>query len=217
MPSLPPVRALSVSGGRAVAERATTALAGPAPIVTAHAGTPHAGPRCGTAGAVGHPGTGRGRLRPPAVLVAAAALAPVLAVAGCGAGAVEAPVPRPPASVARLCDGLRARLPQRLHGQSRRATTPRSPLVTAWGSPAIVVRCGVPRPSGLKKTSELAVLDGVSWLALPPDRPVTFTAVGRRAYVEVTVPPKYTPQGDVLIELAAPIKAAIPANPDASL
>jgi uncharacterized protein DUF3515 len=80
-----------------------------------------------------------------------------------------------------------------------------------------VLRCGVPRPAALHPTSELAVIDGISWLPVPPDRPVTFTAVGRRAYVEVTVPPKYTPPGDVLIELAGPIKATIPANTDGSL
>lgn len=165
----------------------------------------------------GAAGAGPRRRWSRATIIAAFVLAPVPAVAGCGAGVVEAPVPTPPASVVRLCTALHGRLPQRLHGRPRRATTPRSPLVTAWGSPAIVVRCGVPRPSGLRPTSELAVLDGVSWLALPPDRPVTFTAVGRRAYVEVTVPPKYNPPGDVLLELAAPIKAALPANPDASL
>ncbi|MCW2947838.1 MAG: hypothetical protein JWR24_4555 [Actinoallomurus sp.] len=135
----------------------------------------------------------------------------------CGTGAVEAPVPHPDPTAAGLCRTLHDRLPQKLHGLSRRATTPKSYLVTAWGSPAIVLRCGVPRPAALYPTSELAVIDGISWLPVPPDRPVTFTAVGRRAYVEVTVPPKYTPAGDVLIELTGPIKATIPANPDGSL
>jgi hypothetical protein len=138
-------------------------------------------------------------------------------VTGCGAGAVEAPVPSPPASVARLCQALRGRLPAKVHGQARRATTARSPLVTAWGSPAIVVRCGMPRPWALKPTSQLVDVNGISWLGVPPDRPVTFTAVGRLAYVEVTVPGAYQPPGDVLIELAGPIKAAVPATPDGSL
>jgi hypothetical protein len=138
-------------------------------------------------------------------------------ITGCGAGAVQAPAPRPPAAIERLCVGLRGRLPQKVHGLSRRATTPTSRLVTAWGSPAIVVRCGVPRPSALKPTSQLAVINGVNWLPVPPDRPVTFTAVGRQAYVEVTVPATYSPSSDVLIELTGPIRAAVPANPDGSL
>jgi hypothetical protein len=138
-------------------------------------------------------------------------------LAGCGAGAVQVPLPRAAAAVAALCEKLHDRLPQKLHGRSRRETAPSSPLVTAWGSPAIVLRCGVPRPVALRPTSELAVLNGVSWLGVPPERPVTFTAVGRRAYVEVTVPRAYEPPGDVLIELADPIKTMIPANPDATL
>ena len=136
---------------------------------------------------------------------------------GCGAGAVEAPVPRPPAAVAKRCADLRRRLPAKVHGRGRRATTPKSPLVTAWGSPAIVLRCGMPRPAALRPTSELVVINGVDWLGVPIARPVTFTAVGRLAYVEVTVPAAYTPPGDVLIELAGPIKTAIPASPDGSL
>lgn len=140
-----------------------------------------------------------------------------MVLGGCGAGAVEAPVPSPPAAVARRCHALRDRLPTKVHGRDRRATTPASPLVTAWGSPAIVVRCGVPRPAALQPTSELVVINGVNWLGIPVDRPVTFTAVGRLAYVEVTVPAAYEPAGDVLIELAGPIKAAIPSAPDGSL
>jgi uncharacterized protein DUF3515 len=138
-------------------------------------------------------------------------------LAGCGAGAVEAPVPHPPAAVAHRCEALRQKLPPKVHGRARRATTPKSPLVTAWGSPAIAVRCGVPRPSALRPTSELVTVNGVNWLGVPTGRPVTFTAVGRLAYVEVTVPAAYQPPGDVLIELAGPIKAAIPASPDGSL
>jgi hypothetical protein len=90
-------------------------------------------------------------------------------------------------------------------------------LTTAWGSPAIALRCGVPRPAAMRPASELVTVNGVSWFPQPPDRPVTFTAVGRRAYVEVTVPAKYAPPGDVLIELTAAIKAALPAKPGGEL
>ena len=148
-------------------------------------------------------------------VLAAGGLAMLLA--GCAPGDVEAPVPRANPTAMKLCPALHAHLPFKVHGSARRTTSPRSPLVTAWGTPAIVVRCGVPRPVQLHPTSELVVINGVSWLGVPVDRPVTFTAVGRAAYVEVTVPSKYTPPGDVLIELAAAIKAAVPANSDASL
>lgn len=157
------------------------------------------------------------RRTPPFGRVLPVALAASVLSAACGTGAVEVPVPSPPPAVAQLCRALHDRLPPRLHGLKRRATSPRSYLVTAWGSPAIALRCGVPRPAWLRPTSQLVDVNGVSWLPQPPDRPVTFTAVGRRAYVEVTVPPKYSPAGDVLFELAGPIKSTIPANPDATL
>ena len=159
------------------------------------------------------------RALPPARAVRRALTAggALVLLAGCGAGAVEVPLPRPPAAVARLCGHLHDVLPQKVHGKARRTTTPESPLLTAWGSPAIVVRCGVPRPTALKPTSELVVVNGVNWLGVPTERPVTFTAVGRQAYVEATVPAAYEPPGDVLIELADAVKRAVPANPDGSL
>ena len=152
--------------------------------------------------------------RTPAILVGWCAL---FTLAGCGAGVVEIPLPGPDASGTRLCGGLHDRLPDAVRGQSRRETRPESGLTAAWGTPAIALRCGVPRPPAMRQTSELVTVNGVSWFPLPPDRPVTFTALGRQAYVEVTVPAKYAPPGDVLIELTTAIKAALPAKPDGEL
>jgi predicted small lipoprotein YifL len=141
-----------------------------------------------------------------------AVLCALVTLAGCGTGAVEVPPPSPDASVTRLCDGLRGRLPDTLGGQSRRETRPESGLTAAWGTPAIALRCGVPRPPSMRQTSGLVTVNGISWFPLPPDRPVTFTALGRQAYVEMTVPAKYAPPGDVLVELTGAIKAALPAK-----
>ena len=124
-------------------------------------------------------------------------------------------MPSPEAAVARLCEGLR--LPEKVHGQERRDTSPDSPLTAAWGSPAIALRCGIPRPPQLRPASELVTINGVDWFGVPADRPVTFTAVGRQAYVEVTVPAKYNPAGDVLIELGPSIKATIPPKPEGQI
>ncbi|WP_255280697.1 DUF3515 domain-containing protein [Actinomadura madurae] len=106
---------------------------------------------------------------------------------------MQVPVPSPDTATSRLCAGLR--LPEKVHGEKRRDTSPGSPLTAAWGSPAIALRCGVPRPATLEPTSELVTINGIDWFGMPADRPVTFTAVGRQAYVEVTVPPKYNPAG----------------------
>ncbi|WP_339156650.1 DUF3515 domain-containing protein [Actinomadura luteofluorescens] len=138
-----------------------------------------------------------------------------LLAAACGDGAVQVPAPSPGAATQRLCQGLR--LPEKVHGQKRRDTSPDSPLTAAWGSPAIALRCGVPLPATLRQTSQLVTINGIDWFGQPADRPVTFTAVARQAYVEVTVPPKYNPAGDVLIELGPSIKATIPAKPEGQL
>jgi hypothetical protein len=138
-----------------------------------------------------------------------------LLLAGCGNGAVQVPVPSPDAATARLCAGLR--LPEKVHGESRRDTSPDSPLTAAWGSPAIALRCGVPRPATLRPGSQLMTINRVDWFGVPADRPVTFTAVARQAYVEVTVPAKYSPPGDVLIELGDAINTTIPKKPEGQI
>lgn len=154
------------------------------------------------------PGTGRAaRLAP--VLIGAALLA-----AACGDGAVQVPVPSPTprrAGCARGCG-----CPRRCTARSA-ATPPGLAADRGLGLPAIALRCGVPRPATLKPTSELVTINGIDWFGMPADRPVTFTAVGRQAYVEVTVPPKYNPAGDVLIELGPAIRSTIPAKPEGQI
>lgn len=137
--------------------------------------------------------------------------------AGCGTGPVQVPLPDADAGTVRLCERLRARLPDRLLDQAGRSTRPESPLLAAWGSPAMALRCGVPRPAAMRPESQLVTINGVDWFPQPGDRPVTFTAVGRAAYVEVTVPAKYGVAGDALIELIPAITAALPTKPDGEL
>ncbi|MFB4316810.1 DUF3515 domain-containing protein [Actinomadura sp. 21ATH] len=155
--------------------------------------------------------TGSRRTAPRVLALPAAALL----AAGCAGGAVQVPVPAADAAGERLCSGLR--LPETVHGESRRDTSPESPLTAAWGSPAIALRCGVPRPAGLQPASQLMTVNGVDWFGVPADRPVTWTAVARQAYVEVTVPAKYSPPGDVLIELGQAIAATIPKKPEGQI
>ena len=91
----------------------------------------------------------------------------------------------------------------------------------AWGDPPVVLRCGVSRPAALRRTSVCFLVNHVGWLAtqdgreLRGDRPVdgtvSFTTIGRAAYVEVTVPD----DGDrssvaPLTDLAAAIRKTVP-------
>lgn len=150
------------------------------------------------------------RPRLGAVLLAAGLLA------GCTPGSVEVPPPTPDAATGALCRKLAGRLPQKLAGAGRGTSQPESPYTAVWGDPPIALRCGVPRPPGLQPTSELTVVNDISWLPQPVDRPTSYTAVGRQAYVEVTVPGDHAPP-DVLVPLSDAVTAEIPAKPAGEL
>lgn len=93
------------------------------------------------------------------------------------------------------CTKLLTALPVQLGTLVPRIVHPRpdSPFVVAWGDPAVVLRCGVARPSALKPGS--AALDigvnGVFWLPVQHKDLTVWTAVDRAAYIEVTVPKSY--------------------------
>jgi hypothetical protein len=85
-------------------------------------------------------------------------------------------------------------LPIRLAGLAPRVvhTTPSSPFVVAWGDPAVVLRCGVPRPARLSATSSLLDVNGVSFLPVRVGDHTAYTAIDRAVYVEVDVPTSYS-------------------------
>ncbi|MGH3322538.1 MAG: DUF3515 domain-containing protein [Streptosporangiaceae bacterium] len=140
-------------------------------------------------------------------LVAAAC---VSLVAGCGQGAVRVNPPTSAGEAAAACRALHDHLPREVMGKDRRSTEPRSPYVAAWGDPPIVLRCGVRRPAALTPTSQLAVVNGVSWLPIPERHPRRLVTVGRAAYVEVLVPKTYQPPANTLVDLAGPVKRSVP-------
>ena len=156
---------------------------------------------------------------------AAVSLLGCLLAAGCGSGALQVTAPHPDPGTQRLCQALSQRLPGRLDGHARRAVTPRSALTAAWGSPPIVLRCGVPLPAGMPPTAELTVVNGISWFpagsAAPGagsgSGPGVFTEVGRQARVELTVPATDEPAAAVLVRISDLIAAVIPARPGGTL
>ena len=132
----------------------------------------------------------------------------LLILAGCGGAIrVEPPVPEEPATAA-ACRTLVESLPQRSTARTGWSPPPASPYVAVWGPGRIALRCGVPRPVTMSPTDQVPEIDGVAWYA-EPSRPMLFTSIGRAAYVEVTIAREHTPQ-NVLVDLAAPIKAALP-------
>jgi hypothetical protein len=131
-------------------------------------------------------------------------------LAGCAPGPVEVPPPAPDPRAAAACTRLHAALPDVLDGLSRRGTSPASELTEAWGSPAVVLRCGVPTPRELRPTSQLFTADGVDWLPVEGEHAWTFTATGRIALVEVTVPKDHDPAVGPLVDLAPAVSEALP-------
>ena len=142
-------------------------------------------------------------------LVAALVLLPVTA---CSSGlAVSPPNPPPTGAAAFACSAIHGRLPDRVAGQTVTALTPKSPLTSAWGTPAIVLRCGVGVPGALTPTSQLVTVDGVDWLPEQLTHGYLFTTVGRGVSVEVSVPDAYSPEADALADISPAISALDPA------
>jgi Protein of unknown function (DUF3515) len=104
-------------------------------------------------------------------------------------------VPAPPANPAAdaPCTKLLGALPITLAGLPGRPAQSSSTYVVAWGDPAVVLRCGVPRPSALRPGSaDLDIgINGVLWLADRHHDATVWTTVDRAAYIEVTVPTSY--------------------------
>ncbi|MDF3289221.1 DUF3515 domain-containing protein [Streptomyces silvisoli] len=148
----------------------------------------------------------------------------LLAAAGCSSSATDTvAVPTPSTAVATVCRTLHNALPEKVNGLARHATHPASDLTAAWGDPAIVLRCGVPTPDVLNPgsahynpTADAASINGVDWLPeKQSDGSVRCTTTLRKAFVEVTIPSKYTgPYGDIsaLTDLADAVKKSDPAG-----
>ncbi|KAA1423985.1 DUF3515 domain-containing protein [Mumia zhuanghuii] len=133
----------------------------------------------------------------------ACAIGLLVALAGC-ADTVAVDPPEPAADVATLCSDLLDDAPGAVAGQDAVRVAPEG-AGRAWGSPAIVMRCGVERPADLGAASRCDMVDGIGWFTQEDDDYYVFTTIGRTAYVEVSVPRRYDPPADALTDLAATI------------
>ena len=132
-------------------------------------------------------------------------------MSGCAShGTVRVTPPSPSGPVAAACARLVNYLPPVLDGKHGRVVEPKSPLVHAWGSPAIVLRCGVPQPADYDPGSpQTASVNGVIWFQQIGQTSVTWTAIRHEADVELIVPTSYAAQGGFLVELAKALKQTI--------
>lgn len=132
----------------------------------------------------------------------------MLVLVGCSSTVVlEPPAPTPEA--AAVCAALMPNLPGVIEGQQRRQTSDQT-LTAAWGKPPITLRCGVARPAAMTPSAQCYEVDGVGWLAEQAEGGYLFTTFGREAFVEVGVPSTYSPEANVLIDLAPAITAHDP-------
>lgn len=131
----------------------------------------------------------------------------LVGVSGCAA---ELPAPTPDPATASICRKLARELPQLVDQQKRREVVPRSDFTVGWGHPAITLACGVAKPAGMNAASKCWEVNGVGWYAEERDSDIRYTTLGRKALVQVTVPNKYTPQANALVDLAGPIKDRVP-------
>ncbi|WP_438303167.1 DUF3515 domain-containing protein [Streptomyces sp. HUAS TT11] len=143
------------------------------------------------------------------------ALALLIATAGCSASddTPSAAVPSPNTKVTKLCRNLDNVLPRKVDGLDRNDPQPRSALTAGWGSPAIILRCGVARPAEMDDLEADGLeANGVGWLLQKlNDGSFRFTTTLRAAYVEVSLPKAHTGDGvGPLVDLAPAVKKAIP-------
>ncbi len=143
------------------------------------------------------------------------ALVLLVAATGCSSAddSTTAVVPSPDAKVTKLCQNLDERLPGKVMGLDRTDPEPRSALTAGWGSPAIILRCGVERPAKMSDPeADSTEVNGVAWLMQEQnDGSFHLTTALRLAYVEVTLPKERAKDGlGPLTDIAAPIKKAIP-------
>lgn len=149
------------------------------------------------------------------------ALALLITAAGCSSAddSASAAVPSPDPKATELCRNLDKVLPAKVDGERREDPEPASALTAGWGSPAIILRCGVPQPpemvdpkvaSGQDPDAVAGGVNGVDWLMeKQDDGGYRFTSANREVYVEVAVPGGVDSSG-VLIDLAPAVKKAIP-------
>jgi len=98
------------------------------------------------------------------------------------------------AACTALLSALPVAIPTSNGSISGRPADSSSPYVVAWGNPAIVLRCGVPRPAELhvNSSAQVIAIDGVNFFTKTVGKATVFTSIDRAAYIEVTVPTSYT-------------------------
>lgn len=136
---------------------------------------------------------------------AAVLVGTLVTVVACS-GSVRVAEPSPDHTTTKRCKTLVSAMPTKNNDHEQRDVKPDSPLTAAWGDPPIRLACGVSKPTGMKADSKCWEVNGVGWYSETRSDDYRFTTLGRKAYVQVRVPKKQSPQADALVDLAPAIK-----------
>ena len=136
----------------------------------------------------------------------------LLWASGCGYGSVDVEVDSPQPGSEQVCRALLDALPEVVDDAVRRDVEPETGRTAAWGSPPVVLRCGMPLPADYQPDAQLIDLNGVGWLPVDGEGGTFFSATDREVIVEVSVPEEYLPEYDVLLDLAPAIKETVPGS-----
>ncbi len=104
------------------------------------------------------------------------------------------------------CEPFLASVPVIVIEQRLRETIPADASAAAWGDPPIVVRCGVDSPAAFDPSSAVIEVESVTWFPEPLSNGTLFTTIDRTPRIEVAVPRDFSPEVNVLIELADSIR-----------
>jgi hypothetical protein len=116
-------------------------------------------------------------------------------------------LPTPTAAEATACTKLSDALPVTIgDGLKSRKVTPSGPLVHAWGTPGVVLRCGVGYPPNFVTTSLGGDVGGILWFPTQTADAVIYTTVDRVPRISVAVPSHYSQSFDILTSLSDAVK-----------
>jgi Protein of unknown function (DUF3515) len=118
-----------------------------------------------------------------------------------------ADLPTLSAADAAACQKLSQALPATIgDGLQRRRVTPSTRLAHAWGTPGVVMRCGVGYPPNFATSSQATEVNGVLWVPTQTSDAVIYTAAYRFPRVSVAVPSQYSQSFDILTSLSGAVK-----------
>lgn len=125
----------------------------------------------------------------------------LFAVTALGCGRTVTVQPPGDIASAERCQALKEDLPDTFAGERRLSVNPDSAQTAAWGSPAIVWRCGVVTDAA-DPNSQLIEVNGTTWQPEELESGVRFTTVGQAPRIELTVPSIYPSPAGLLARLS---------------